>query len=170
MNEIPLAVFIGPMASGKSRLGKRVAKLLDAPYIDTDKEIVAKFGPIPEIFAQSGEAGFRQLEREVVAQALRSKAIVSLGGGAVLNEETQQQLSSLPVVYLHVSPESVATRLKVETRPLLSEGLDGWKRIFEERRSLYEELASIDVDTSHAHLGELAEQVAAWIRDREAAA
>jgi len=162
-----MVVFIGPMAAGKSKLGKRVAQILDADFVDTDKIIVAEHGDIPSIFAKHGEAEFRRLEREAVSTALRHVGVVSLGGGAVLDERTQAELRPLPVVYLHASPESVARRLKAPTRPLLTDGIEGWVRIFEERRPIYESLADIDFDTSHAHLGDVAETVAAWVRSQE---
>ncbi|MDO8338165.1 MAG: shikimate kinase, partial [Microcella sp.] len=83
----PVVVLIGPPAAGKSRVGKRVARILDLPVIDTDKVIAAEHGPIPEIFAAHGEPHFRALERAAVVDALRERAVVSLGGGAVLDAD-----------------------------------------------------------------------------------
>lgn len=165
--EQPSVVFIGPMAAGKTKLGKRVAQILNLEFVDTDKMIVADHGDIPTIFAEHGEDEFRRRERIAVAKALRHTGVVSLGGGAVLDEETQVELAHMPVVYLHVSPEAVAQRLTSPTRPLITDGVSGWVKIFEQRRHIYEELADIDFDTSHANLGDVAETVAAWVRTRE---
>ncbi len=93
----PLAVFIGPMGAGKTRIGKRVARALEVPFTDTDKVIVAAHGPIADIFDQHGEPHFRALERDVVHEALTGGGVVSLGGGAVLDPGTQQTLEGLPV-------------------------------------------------------------------------
>ncbi|RXZ45762.1 shikimate kinase, partial [Agromyces binzhouensis] len=93
------------MGSGKSRVGARLASAVGAPFVDTDHRIVDRHGPIEEIFAREGEAYFRAIEREVVAEALREQAVVSLGGGAVLDPDTRADLAGLAVVRLDVSPE-----------------------------------------------------------------
>ena len=80
------------MAAGQSKIGRRVANELGVDVIDTDKTIVAEFGPIADIFAEQGEKAFRVIEREHVARALSDPAIVSLGGGAVLDAATQHDL------------------------------------------------------------------------------
>jgi shikimate kinase len=160
-----LAVLIGPMASGKSKIGRRVANELGVDNIDTDKTIVAEHGSISDIFAEQGEKAFRDIEREHVVSALRDPAIVSLGGGAVLDSDTQYDLERLPVVYLTVTPEAVAWRISNDKRPLLAEnGLERWKEIFAERRPIYERLASITIDTSSGRLDDMAANIAQWVR------
>ena len=72
MGDKPVLVLVGPPAAGKSRLAKRVAKLLDVPLVDTDQVVVAAHGPIRDIFAQQGEAYFRTLERFAVIAALQT--------------------------------------------------------------------------------------------------
>lgn len=161
-------VLIGPMAAGKTKVGKRVARLLGVPALDTDKLVVATHGPIAEIFDRDGEARFRQLERDAVRIALASDAIVSLGGGAVLDDATRRDLAEERVVYLTVSPEVAAGRLNEHAgkRPLARGGVEQWQRIFEGRRPLYEEVADLEVDTSKRTFDEIAEEVAAWLRSR----
>lgn len=162
----PPVVFIGPMGAGKTRLGKRVARQLERGFTDTDKVIVARHGVIAEIFDAHGEAHFRELERAVVAEALDSDDVVSLGGGAVLNAETQAQLALLTVVYLTVSAEAVEARLGDGKRPLVRDGIASWQRIFDARRALYESLATHTVDTSGRMMDEVADEVVAWLRSR----
>jgi len=162
------AIFVGPMASGKSKLGKRVARELGAPFYDTDKMVVAEHGDIPTIFETHGEQQFRKWEREAVATALAAGGVVSLGGGAILDQETRADLARETVIYLHIKPEVVARHISATTRPLLADGIEAWERIFEERRSLYESVATVDFDTSSAHLANLTSQVAGWIKLREA--
>jgi shikimate kinase len=158
----PPVVLIGPMGAGKTRIGKRVARILDTGFQDTDKIIVAENGPIPAIFDEHGEDHFRALEREAVARALASDDVVALGGGAVLAPETQALLASHRVVLVTVTPEAVAPRIGDGRRPLVRGGLPDWERIYAERRPIYEQLARLTVDTSHRPIDLVAQEVAAW--------
>jgi shikimate kinase len=162
----PLAVFIGPMGAGKTRIGKRVARALGVPFADTDKVIVAAHGPIADIFDEHGEPHFRALERDVVREALQGGGIVSLGGGAVLDSGTQSALAELPVVYLRVEADAVAARLGDGKRPLVRGGIDDWQRIYDTRRETYESLASVTFDTSRLPRDRIAQDVVAWIESR----
>ncbi len=164
----PPVVFIGPMGAGKTRLGKRVARILDRGFTDTDKVVVARHGAISDIFEAFGESHFRALERAAVADALRSTDVVSLGGGAVLDAETQADLAGLPVVLLTVSADAVQGRLEDGTRPLVRDGIDSWTRIFESRRPLYEALATHVIDTSGRKMDDVAEEVVAWLTSQRA--
>lgn len=164
----PVVVLIGPPAAGKSRLGRRLARLLHVPVVDTDSVVAAQHGPIPEIFATHGEAHFRRLERAAVADALGRRAVVSLGGGAVLDPETQAQLDGLPVALLTAAPEAVERRLVKGGRPL-SATIESWSAIVSARRPLYERLAVATWDTSYRPIDRIAEEIAAWATEREAA-
>ena len=158
-------VFIGPMASGKSKIGRRVARTLRVPFIDTDKDIVAAHGPITEIFARHGEEHFRALERAAVAAALqRERAIVSLGGGAVLDPATRADLRAATVISLSTTADAVRNRTKNAKRPLLAAGPDAWQQIYDERRPLYEALASITFDTSTRPVDAIAADIVKWVR------
>jgi len=160
----PIAVFIGMPASGKSKIAKRVAKRLDAPLIDVDKVIVAEHGEIAEIFDTHGEAFFRSIEREAVKDALGTASIISLGGGAILNTQTQTDLEPLPVVLLTVSEDAVSDRFSGGKRPLLRGGIDSWRRLKAERTEIYERLADISFDTSSRPLDRIADDIAEWIQ------
>jgi shikimate kinase len=162
----PLLVLIGPPAAGKTRLGKRVAKLLGAPFIDTDKRIVVRHGMISTIFAEYGEDHFRALERAEVAAALTETAVVSLGGGAVLHTDTQADLEGHRVVLLTVSPEAVVARITDGKRPLVA-GIDSWLALVEARTPLYDRLATRTFDTSHRPLDAIASEIAAWIQETD---
>jgi shikimate kinase len=159
----PVVVFIGAPASGKSKIAKRVSALLDVPRIDTDKVVVEKYGPISDIFDSSGEATFRGYERAAVVDALEHNAIVSLGGGAVLDPATQEDLKSVPVVLLTVSEEAVATRICDPKRPLLRGGIDSWNNLVVARMPIYTELAWNTFDTSEGDLDKIAEDIVTWI-------
>jgi len=162
----PDVVFIGPMGAGKTRLGRRVARRLDVAFTDTDKVIVAAHGPIAAIFDEHGEAHFRALERAAVHEALQGAGVVSLGGGAVLDPETRAELGALPVVYLSVTADAVASRLADGKRPLVRGGVDDWQRIYDVRRAIYEELATLELDTSRLPHERLADDVVHWLENR----
>jgi shikimate kinase len=155
-------VLIGPPGSGKTRLGKRVARNLGLAFVDTDKLIVAGHGSIAEIFAQHGEPHFRRLEREAVVRALAEDAVVSLGGGAVLDADTQADLAGHRVVLLTVSAAAVAGRIGGRKRPLLAGGIDAWTALLESRRELYERLGDRVWDTSSRPLDAIAGEIAEW--------
>ncbi len=158
----PPVVLIGPMGAGKTRIGKRVARILGTGFVDTDKVIAAEHGPIPEIFATQGEGHFRALERAAVVDALAGDDVVALGGGAILDDETRADLTGHRVVLVTVTAEAVAPRIADARRPLLRDGLTDWERIYAERRHLYEQLARFTVDTSHRPIDAVAQEVAAW--------
>jgi shikimate kinase len=159
-------VLIGPPGSGKTRLGKRVARLLGLPFVDTDKRVVAKHGAIARIFETHGEPHFRELERAAVADALAEDAVVSLGGGAILDEETQRDLEGRRVILITVSAEAVASRITGGKRPLLT-GVESWKALFEARREIYERLAERSWDTSHRALDPVAREIATWFTSEQ---
>lgn len=163
----PYLVVIGPPGAGKSVLGKLVAKLLRVPFIDTDRRIVAQHGPIATIFAEHGEAWFRAAERAEVSKALAERAVISLGGGAILNEETQADLAGMRVVLVTVSPEEADRRITGSARPLLADGIDSWKRIVAQRAEVYERLSTRTVDSSERTATSLAHELAEWIQKEE---
>jgi shikimate kinase len=153
-------VLIGAMGAGKSRVGQRLATTIGAPFVDTDLRIAERYGPIDEIFAREGEEYFRIVEREVVADALREEAVISLGGGAVLHAETREDLAELPVVWLQVSAKSATPRLAGGNRPLIAEGgMAAWTAILEDRTPIYEELADLAIDTSRRSVAKIVDDI-----------
>jgi shikimate kinase len=160
----PVVVLIGAPGAGKSRIGKRVARLLDVPFVDTDKRIVAAHGSIADIFARDGEPHFRELERLAVEAALTEHAVVSLGGGAVLDPRTQADLEGLAVVELRVEPHAVERRIQGPKRPLLAGGIDSWKALVAARQPIYTRLAGITIDTTAVPVERIAAQIADWTR------
>lgn len=157
-------VLIGPMGAGKTSVGRRVAKRLGRAFIDTDKEIVKEHGPIPALFESLGEPGFRELERDAVTAALAGTVVVSLGGGAVLDEGTRARLRDERVVLLTVTPEAVESRIRGSDRPLLHHGgIAAWKRIAAERAPIYASLADLTLDTSNRPLSHVVDDIVAWV-------
>jgi shikimate kinase len=158
----PYLVLIGPPAAGKTRLGKRVARLLGASFVDTDRRIVAKHGPIAQIFSERGEHHYRVIERAEVAHALTERAVVALGGGAIIDPRTQADLAMQRVALITVSPDAVASRILGGGRPLIN-GVENWSELVASRREIYERLATRTWDTSHRPIDQIADEIAAWI-------
>ncbi|WP_460773847.1 shikimate kinase [Microbacterium sp. GXF7504] len=164
----PALVLVGPMGAGKTSIGRRVAKALGEPFVDTDARIVRAHGPIPEIFREHGEPRFREIEREIVVEALAGPGVVSLGGGAVLDARTRDDLAAVPVALLTVSPQVVAHRIAGGSRPLLDgeDPVTRWVRILEERKPLYDAVADIEFDTSRGPLSDVVTAIVSWVQTR----
>lgn len=161
-------VLIGPPAAGKSRVGKRLARRIGASFADTDKLIAREHGAIAEFIPKHGEAEFRRIERETVAQALTEFDVVSLGGGAILDENTQADLVSGDhlVVLLLASPEAIEERIAgKKNRPLLT-GIDSWIATYEARRPIYERLADASFDTSFRPMWQVVHEVRKFLKSQ----
>jgi len=147
----PKAVVIGPPGSGKTTVGRLLADKLGVPFRDTDHDVEATAGkPIGEIFIDDGEERFRELERAAVHAALTEHdGVLALGGGAVLDTETQADLAGLPVVYLEVGLSDAVKRVGLASaRPLLVlNPRSQFRKLMEERRPIYESLAALTVTT-----------------------
>ncbi len=158
-----IAVLIGSPGSGKSTVGEALARRLDTDLLCTDTEIERRAGkPISDIFLQEGEEHFRALEREVVAEGLRSwEGVIAVGGGAVLNEETRKELVDHHVVYLQVDFGEAAKRVGMDVaRPLLSGNpRTQLRRLLNERLPVYESLASVTVPTTEYHPEEIVDAI-----------
>ncbi len=155
-------VLIGPMGVGKSTVGKKLAKALKVPFLDTDNVISNTHGKIADFFAAHGEDAFREVEYEALRGSLRFPGVVATGGGAVLLEKSRELLKSATVVYLATDGKHMASRLRNSSRPLIKNGIDDWKRIYDSRKTIYEQTADVTIDTSGHPLA----QTIAEIRER----
>ena len=141
-------VLIGPMGVGKSTVGKKLARALKVPFCDTDTLIVDEHGKISDYFAQHGEEAFREIEHLALARALKSPGIVATGGGAILPQKSRELLKQATVVYLATDGRHMGSRLRNGSRPLLKNGIEDWKSIYDSRKPIYESTADITIDTS----------------------
>ncbi|MDH2416424.1 shikimate kinase [Nocardioides sp. CER19] len=156
----PRVVLVGPMGAGKTTVGRVLARRWGAELRDTDVDVETAAGkPVPEIFVDDGEEHFRALEKAAVAAALAThEGVLALGGGAVLDPDTQVLLKDHAVVFLKVGLADAVKRVGLGTgRPLLLGNVRSRvKQLLEERTPVYEAVATLVVDTD----GRTAEQVA----------
>ena len=159
-------VLVGPMAAGKTSLGRKLAKDLGIPFVDTDAVFVRRHGAIADFFASHGEEEFRRIEAEIIAEELAQPGarIVALGGGAVLTERTRLLLQRHPVVLLMTTQAAVLRTANLSRRPLLRDDPEAWGRILEERRPLYIEVADVTFRTDRATKEQLSRRVSGWMR------
>ena len=157
-------VLMGFMGTGKSEVGRRLAQRLGRAFVDTDQLVEERAGKrVAAIFAEDGEAVFRTLEREAVADAVaRGGAIVSVGGGAVLDPENVRRLRAAgTLVYLTARPEIILRRIGDATsRPLLKDDPHAAvSRLLAERGPVYAAAADVTVDTSERSAAEVVEEI-----------
>jgi shikimate kinase len=147
------AILIGPPGSGKSSVGKSLAQRMGVEFSDTDTIIENECKKsISDIFVESGEPYFREIERAVVLDRLEhGVGVLSLGGGSVLDQQAQLALrnSLTPIVFLDVSLASASPRVGFNRdRPLLvGNPRAKWQELMNTRRPIYEELATFTLST-----------------------
>ena len=150
--------LIGYRGSSKSTLAPRLAERLGWDWIDADVELERRAGQsIREIFAAEGEPGFRQRERDVIADLVqRDRLVLAAGGGAILDKRNRRLLSGAgPVLWLTASPETLYRRISgdgttAERRPQLSGGgLEEVQRLLTLRTPLYRACSSAAIDTEN---------------------
>jgi len=157
--------LIGPMGSGKTAVGRQLARTLGLPFHDSDAEIERRTGvDIPFIFEKEGEAGFRQREREALEALTALDGIVlATGGGAVLLPDNRRLLAERGrVVYLKTSVAQQVDRVRHgRQRPLLAAGDNSARlgELMDTRAPLYAEIADVVVSTDGQRVNSVVEQV-----------
>jgi shikimate kinase len=166
-------LLIGLPGSGKTTLARGIARAFSLVWIDLDHEIERRSGvKVAELFAQSGEAAFRELERATLADMLNDARhpVVSTGGGVVTHEPSRTLLRGCrqPVVYLHASPMQVAPRIRDDgVRPMFvgKDPLEVLSQLYRVRDPLYREAASDVVEVGDGNVRAAQDQLAAiWRR------
>lgn len=163
-------VLCGMMGSGKTTVGKLLAKALAWEWVDTDECIVNRYGNISDIFAQKGEAYFREIETEIVKTLTqKDRLVISTGGGIVLREENISLLrENAKIIYLRAQTQTIVGRLQGDkTRPLLQseEPLDcKIERLLKERGRLYEGASDTIVDVEDKTPEEIVKEILACVK------
>ena len=145
--------LVGFMGSGKTTVGKKMAKIMDIPFVDTDDLIVEREKKsISEIFEQQGEAYFRKCEKEIIQTIIDTpgRQIISCGGGLAINNENRSLLKQhCLVIWLYATPEATVKRINLESRPLLNveNPLEKAKTLLSQRKQFYAQASDIIINT-----------------------
>ena len=158
--------LIGFMGTGKTSVGKRLAKRLGWQFVDVDHMIESSASkPISSIFAEHGEAVFRRFEQRMIRHVARKDyQVIATGGGAFIDVQNRSRLrASGPVICLTARPKVIFSRVskRLDARPLLAAGVDPLSRIkalMQQRTSAYAQ-ADLTIDTSDSSLEQVVKQV-----------
>lgn len=166
-----MIVLVGAPGVGKTTVGRLVADALDLEFIDVDALIVeSEQREIADIFANDGEAAFRALEEVAACTVLAEpqRAVVSLGGGAVMNARIRAALEGHQVVWLTASPGTAAKRVGLNVaRPLLLGNVRGrLAKLLEERLPLYRSVATVEIATDDLTVEQVRETVLAALQEQ----
>lgn len=160
------------MGTGKTTVGRTLARMLHKDFIDTDEEIEKTTGlKIEEIFTRCGEIRFRSEESLAIKKAAgKQNCVIATGGGAVLRPENLEYLkASSYIICLQTSPEVIQTRVSRRIRPLLRKdrSVQHIQALLQERQAYYQG-ADLYVNTSESNLEEVALEILAWLKDKAA--
>jgi shikimate kinase len=166
----PKAVLVGLPGSGKSTIGRRLAKALNVTMLDTDVAVEQQTGRrIADIFATDGEKEFRRIEEEVVRAALAEhEGVLSLGGGAVTTPGVRDALAGHTVVFLEISATEGVRRTGGSTvRPLLAgpDRTEKYRALMSQRVPLYRQVATIRVNTNRRNPGAVVRYIVSRLQD-----
>jgi len=166
--------LIGPMAGGKTTIGRQLARRLGLKFVDSDHEIERRTGAsISLIFDIEGESGFREREERMISELTAMEGIVlATGGGAVLRETNRKALRrNGTVVYLRASVDSQLERTRASKhRPLLETGdrRAALEALMRTREPLYRQEADLIIDTDNLSAGRAARQIARKLEEIQA--
>ena len=158
------------MGSGKTTIGKILSSRLKYQFFDTDEEIKKKIGTsISSIFDKQGESGFRIIESQMLEElSIKSKSIISTGGGIVLMKENRVILKNGTCIYLKIDFEEQLKRLaNSDDRPLVSKNFDGSiEKTNAAREPFFLDLADIVIDTSNLNENEVTQQILSSLKSK----
>lgn len=162
----PLAI-VGYMGSGKSTIGRTVARDLGWEFVDLDHEIERRAGrPIREIFASSGEDGFRDLEHLVLLDALDGAdgRVIACGGGIVVRPENCEKLRDVATVFLEEDLRILYARTRGAGRPLRATGYKEFERRYYDRLPAYLDVSDLHVTVDGRSRNRVAREISRWLK------
>jgi shikimate kinase len=169
--DTPNIILTGFMGSGKTTVGRTLARRLDWEFLDMDVEIerVAEMS-VTEIFRRYGEVRFRSEESVLIDKLRRQRdCVIATGGGTVLNPDNLKRLDEIGViVHLHVTLAEAVSRIKQKnTRPLLKKSWEELDEIWRSRQSVYWQ-AEVSIDTSGKTVETIAQEIITYLQERGA--
>ncbi|CAN5333036.1 hypothetical protein BH24ACT19_BH24ACT19_22100 [soil metagenome] len=159
--------IVGYMGRGKSTVGRIVARELDWELVDLDQAVADTAGlSISEIFEYSGEPLFRDLERQELLRALDGppNAVISCGGGVVIDPRNSAHLMQVPTVFLWEDADVLYRRTRGPGRPLRGTSYEDFARRYAERLPYYLEVASLHIETNNRPSYRIADEILDWLR------
>ena len=165
--------LVGLMGSGKTTIGKIIAKKLNYKFIDSDALIEEKTGvKVPLIFEYEGEAGFRKRETKILSEIIKMNSIVLATGGGIILSKTNRQLltKSSVVIYLNATIKELVKRLANDKDRPLIQNVDKetkLRELIERRGSLYESIADYIIQTKEKRASEIANEIILNLRTNE---
>jgi shikimate kinase len=158
-----VCVLVGIPGSGKSTIGRELAKKLGVDFCDTDRVIESEAGKsVASIFVEDGEAQFRKMESRVVLESLsKENAVISLGGGSILDSDVRAALANHNVIWLKTSVGNAVRRTSInQNRPLLLEAPRATLiRLMDERDPLYLEVSKYSIDTDEKSIKVIVQEI-----------
>jgi len=165
--------LIGFMASGKSTIGKRLARKLGVAFYDTDDLIVREHGAISDIFYNEGEAAFRRYEHSAIAHTIEEgdPGVIALGGGATTYEPTQTLIKKRSYrLFIKVTPELALERLRHSrtVRPLIgpTPSLTRIKELYVKRMPQYAHADHV-VEAEHLSTAQVVDAILEWVHKKK---
>jgi shikimate kinase len=161
--------IVGYMGSGKTTLGRVLARALRREFVDLDRAIVKEAGKgIPEIFAEHGAERFRELEHKALLDALEdlTPSVVACGGGIVLRPDNRTLLREVTTVFLREDTGVLYHRTRGPGRPLRAASREEFETRYTERLPLYREVADIEVEVNGRPPAQVAEEVLGCLSKR----
>lgn len=161
--------IVGYMGSGKTTVGRLLARRTSRDFVDLDVEISSGAGrTIPEIFAEGGEDRFRDLEHNALLSALDrpDPAVISCGGGAVVRPENRAALRHTTTVFLTEPVDVLYRRTRGPDRPLRGVSREAFAERYAERLPLYREVSDVEVRADGRDAAAVAEEVERWLLTR----
>lgn len=158
-------ILIGFMAAGKSTVGKRLAQKLNLPFVDLDDLIVEELGEtIASYFSTHGEAAFREVESQILAENMQKNQVIATGGGVVTSARNRRLLQNAPhVFYLTGTPEELLKRLKNDqknVRPLaLKNNSEEMRQLHAARHPWYIAASNFQIDTTNKSVDSIVEEI-----------
>ena len=160
--------LVGYMGSGKTSVGRVLARNLRWEFVDLDRTIEKEAGRwIPDMFSEFGEEYFRELEHRLLVETLgvTAERVVACGGGVVVRPDNRESLKEVATVFLEEDLEVLYERTRRPGRPLRGGGYEEFEERYTERLPHYREVADMEILVRNRPRWQVAEEISQWLND-----